>query len=681
MSNSRTRRLHLGVDTGGTFTDAAVLDGVTHEVLATAKALTTKDDLSIGVIRAISGAVADLPEGLGSVDITLVSVSTTLATNAVVEGHGDRVAAVFIGFDDDMTERTGVDRGFPDTPIIRVAGGHDHGGNERTPLDEESLRRALGLLDPSVRALAICSAFATRNPEHEHRARALAEESTDRPITISSELSSNLDAPRRALTSVLNARLIGRAYALIGSVREAMADIGLDVPLMLVKGDGTRALASTIATRPIETVLSGPAASMVGAAWLSGLDDFILSDIGGTTTDVGVMMSGRLALRSEGAEVGGWRTMVPAGDLRTIGLGGDSDVTLHGRSIVIGPGRVVPLSLAASQSPEVIGLLEADLADERTGGASHGRFVLLPSRLSERPAVGHGELTGPELAMLQRIGTQVRSMRSILGSSRDARTLDGLRHAGLVQVSAFTPTDAAHVLHRQATFDRPAAVLGARLLARFRDMARPSDDDVHALATDVWRETVRASCRTVLDAAFAAGPLGTTDSLASPLIESICRGEPQTGLVHVHMTPTVPIVAVGGPAPVFYDEVAQRLGTEVVYPPHWRVANAVGAATGVISATVVVVVESISDGDWGVHGPTRERYGHPGEAVSRARSMATDEALRLVAERGGTAPLLTVTVKRIVLPGFDPEGDMGLLSAEVRAEASGSPAVSNATVS
>lgn len=675
MSTSGARRLHLGVDTGGTFTDAAVLDGVTHEVLATAKALTTKEDLAIGVNRAISAAVAELPDGLGSQNIALVSVSTTLATNAVVEGHGDRVAAVFIGFDDDMAERTGVARGFPDTPIIRVPGGHDHAGLERAPLDEAALRRAFGVLHPSVQALAICSAFATRNPEHEHRARSIAEEVTSRPITVSSELSSNLDAPRRALTSVLNARLIGRAHALIGSVGQAMADLGLRVPLMLVKGDGSRALASTVATRPIETVLSGPAASMVGAAWLSGLNDFILSDIGGTTTDVGVMINGRLALRSEGAEVGGWRTMVRAGDLRTIGLGGDSDVAVKGRSIVIGPGRVIPLSLAATQRPELVPMLEADLADERTGGASHGRFVLVPSRLSERPADGQGQLIGPELAMLQRIGTQIRSFRSVIGSARDSRTLEGLRRIGLVQILAFTPTDAAHVLGRQDTFDRRAAILGARLLARFRGMSQPGDDDVLALAADVWTETVRASCRIVLDATFAAGPLGAGTTLDSPLIDSICRGETQTGLVRVHMIPTVPIVAVGGPAPVFYDEVAHRLGTDVVYPPHWRVANAVGAATGVVSATVVVVVESIGDGEWGVHGPIRERYGHPGEAVLRARSMATDEALRLVAARGAVHPLVSVMVKRIVLPGFDSEGDTGLLSAEVRAEASGSPSV------
>jgi N-methylhydantoinase A/oxoprolinase/acetone carboxylase beta subunit len=677
VSSADRRRLNLGVDTGGTFTDAAILDGSTHEVLATAKSLTTKDDLAVGVIRAITAAVAELADDLSAADIALVSVSTTLATNAVVEGHGDRVAAVFIGFDDDMVERTGITRGFPDTPIIRIGGGHDHAGNEIVPLGEDALRDAVESLDDSVCALAICGAFATRNPDHEHRAGEIAAACTTRPITLSSELSAKLDAPRRALTSVLNARLIGRTHTLIGAVRSAMNELDLDVPLMLVKGDGSRARASTVARRPIETVLSGPAASMVGAAWLSGLDDFILSDIGGTTTDVGVMIDGRLALRTEGAEVGGWRTMVPAGDLRTIGLGGDSDVTLDGVRVVVGPGRVVPLSLVATQAPEVRELLAIDLADELKSGASHGRFVLLPSRLSERPAHGASELSQPERDMLARIGGQVRSMRTVLGSARDSRVLDVLRRRGLVQVAAFTPTDAAHVLGVQSTFNRDAAVLGARLLARFRTMAPPTDDDVNELARDVINETVRASCRIVLHAAFAGGTgAGRAEApVDSALVDHICRGHFSMGLVRVQMTPTVPIVAVGGPAPVFYDEVARRLGTTVVYPPHWQVANAVGAATGVVSATVVVVVESIGDGVWGVHGPTRERGSDPAAAVARARSMAIDEATRLVTDRGAVDPVLRVTVRRIHLPGFDPDGDQGLLSAEVRAEAVGSPAI------
>jgi N-methylhydantoinase A/oxoprolinase/acetone carboxylase beta subunit len=129
-------------------------------------------------------------------------------------------------------------------------------------------------------------------------------------VTISSELSSELDAPRRALTAALNARLISRIAILIEAVESAMKELGLHCPLMIVKGDGTLALAEAVARRPIETVLSGPAASLVGGRWLSGLDSFILSDMGGTTTDLGIVINGRPKVTEQGAEVGGWRTMV-----------------------------------------------------------------------------------------------------------------------------------------------------------------------------------------------------------------------------------------------------------------------------------------------------------------------------------------------------------------------------------
>jgi N-methylhydantoinase A/oxoprolinase/acetone carboxylase beta subunit len=107
-----------------------------------------------------------------------------------------------------------------------------------------------------------------------------------------------------------------------------MAQLQIQCPLMIVKGDGTLALAETVALRPIETVLSGPAASLVGAQWMSGLSSFILSDMGGTTTDLGILRTAARVSANAGAEVGGWRTMVRAIDVRTIGLGGDSEVHL-----------------------------------------------------------------------------------------------------------------------------------------------------------------------------------------------------------------------------------------------------------------------------------------------------------------------------------------------------------------
>src|SRR6478752_2849942 len=225
----------IGVDTGGTYTDAAVIAARDHKVIASAKAITTKGDLAIGVTEAISQAVASLPQGLKPEDISLVSVSTTLATNAVVEGHGSSVGVILAGFDAQMADRTGIAKAFPGIPVEIIAGGHDHNGDARAALDITGLDAALSRFGNKCDAFAVAATFAVRNPEHEHKIREILTSRTGKPVTLSTELSSSLDAPRRALTASLNARLISRISFLINAVERAMTDLGIACPLMVVR--------------------------------------------------------------------------------------------------------------------------------------------------------------------------------------------------------------------------------------------------------------------------------------------------------------------------------------------------------------------------------------------------------------------------------------------------------------
>jgi N-methylhydantoinase A/oxoprolinase/acetone carboxylase beta subunit len=378
MVLSKPNAYHIGVDTGGTYTDAVIIAAERGQVIASAKAITTKGDLAIGVNEAIASALAANPEMVSARQVSLLSVSTTLATNAVVEGEGSPVAAILAGFDAAMLNRTGIRSVFPDMPIACIGGGHDHNGDEFAPLDLIALEAAIAASADQVEAFAVASAFAVRNPAHELQIREIVAARTGKPVTLSTELSSDLDAPRRALTAVLNARLISRISLLVQAVRSAMEKFGIECPLMVVKGDGTLALAERVALRPIETVLSGPAASLVGAKWLSGRDDFIMCDIGGTTTDLGVLLGGRPKISREGADLGGWRTMVKAIDARAIGLGGDSEVApqLDG-TIAIGPERVVPLALAQARYPEVADMLERELTEPEIISLQ-GKFVFRP---------------------------------------------------------------------------------------------------------------------------------------------------------------------------------------------------------------------------------------------------------------------------------------------------------------
>jgi N-methylhydantoinase A/oxoprolinase/acetone carboxylase beta subunit len=654
----------IGIDTGGTYTDAVVIERAAHRILASAKSITTKGDLAVGVGLAMAEAVAALQGEVQPQDIKLVSISTTLATNAVVEGHGGSAAAVLIGFDDKMVARTGIAAAFPDMPLIRIAGGHDHNGDEVTNLDTATLKAALEALKGRVGSIAIASTFAVRNNRHELATRDMIVEALGLPVTLSSELSSALDAPRRALTSVLNARLIGHIARLIAAVKRAMQSLNIDCPLMIMKGDGALASAESVIHRPIETILSGPAASLVGAKWLSGLDDFIMSDMGGTTTDVGILENGRPLVAVHGAEVGGWRTMVKAIDVKTIGLGGDSEINigLNGK-IDVGPQRAVPLSLLASRVPELVILLEADIA-ETEGGALRGRFLVLPFGHDDRPPP-HG-LTPRETEILAMVTDRPTALRKIAISSASQRAVSSLRRKGLVQLCAFTPSDAAHVLNLQANWNGTAAILGAKLLSKFRTMKMPDECALQAFCREVWHATVTKTARVIIDTALG----NVTDS--NTLIDAVCEGRPEVGRTKLTIAPAMPIVAVGGPVKIYYDEVARRLSTEVIFAPFCDVANAVGAASAVVTDRVTITVEGDGNGLFRVHGAGQaEIFGSGSLALAHAQLLATRLAEAQATAHGAKNPRLELHIEKNLLP--DARNDDGLLTATVTAEAIGRP--------
>lgn len=655
----------IGVDTGGTYTDCAIIEAHGHQVVARAKAITTKGDLAIGVTEAITQAVAQLPQGLLPQHIGMVSVSTTLATNAVVEGHGSAVGVVLVGFDARMVERTGIASAFAGVPVVCIAGGHDHNGAPAQALDLPALEAALPALAGKVEAFAVASTFAVRNAAHEHAVRELLVARTGKPVTVSTELSSSLDAPRRALTAVLNARLIARVSTLIEAVGRAMAQLQIDCPLMIVKGDGTLALAETVATRPIETVLSGPAASLVGAQWLSGLHSFILSDMGGTTTDLGVLQDGRPRVTEQGAEVGGWRTMVRAIDVRTIGLGGDSEIHLgaNGR-ITVGPQRIVPVALLGARYPEVLDMLEADLADVDGGSSLHGRFVLLPfgARAGAQP-----DGLGPrELELLRRVTERPQSLRKLAGSTGAQRAVMALKRKGLVQIGGLTPSDAAHVLGMQHNWSAPAAQMAAQLGCRLREMKFPTPERTAHFAREVWSETVRLSARAILDT--AVGEHLREDKL----VHAVCAGDGTLGLARISVTPTIAVVAVGGPVAVYYGEVGRRLGCPIVFPEYGDVANAIGAATGVVAQTVTVRVDGDGSGLFVLHSTVgTRRFSDPAEAITAATLLARQAAGDAVVAMGASNPEVRIVIRKQMLPNAT--GDAGLLEAVVTAEAIGRP--------
>ncbi len=443
--------LLLGVDTGGTYTDAVLIRDE-RDVVASAKSLTTRHDLAVGIGNAVEAVLG--ASGVNPVEIGMASLSTTLATNALVEGQGGRVGLVYIGFREKDLAAHGLSEALGGDPALVLKGGHNHAGGEVTALDREALSAWLET-DMGVSAFAVASQFATRNPAHELAAAEMIREITGRPVSCSHHLSARLNGPKRALTAVLNARLIGMIARLIDKAEGKLQQLGIHAPLMVVRGDGALISADQARERPIETILSGPAASIVGARWMTGAEHALVSDIGGTTTDVAVLRGGRPAIDPAGAQVGPWRTMVEAVAMRTTGLGGDSELHvieegLHG-GVTLGPRRLVPVSLLAAEAPEVVHRLLDEQLRSETPGEHDTRFVRAV------PGIEAGGLSAKDTALLERIGDGVHALGKVLKTRLELSGIRRLVARGLVQVAGVTPSDASHVLGWLDCWDADAA--------------------------------------------------------------------------------------------------------------------------------------------------------------------------------------------------------------------------------
>ncbi|MGA0542116.1 hydantoinase/oxoprolinase N-terminal domain-containing protein [Neotabrizicola sp. VNH66] len=665
----------LGVDTGGTYTDAVVLDDGADLVLGKAKALTSRHDLAVGIGQAVDAALA--AAGISPAQVALVSLSTTLATNALVEGQGGRVALVSIGFDEGDLARAGLAEALKGDPVIRVAGGHSHAGLEAMPLDLTALEAEVATLGEGVMGFAVAARFATRNPAHEIAAREVIRRVTGRPVTCSHELSAQLNGPKRALTAVLNARLIGMIDRLVAACERHLAATGIAAPLMVVRGDGALISSAMVRERPIETILSGPAASIVGARWLTGAQDALVSDIGGTTTDVAILRGGLPEIDPEGAQVGGFRTMVEAVAMRTTGLGGDSEVhlALDGlrAGLRLGPRRLIPVSLlAVDHGTMVHEALDRWLSTE-TAGEMDGRFVL--------PVGGAqaGGLSAREATVLARV-TRPMPMAAALTTRLEAAALDRLVARGMLMIAGVTPSDASHVLGRLADWDGAAAEKALRLFARRRTgtgerFATGPGPLAQAIVDQLTAQT--ADC--LLEAGFAEDPrfagLDATGLARHPLLQAGLQGH--RGVMAISARLALPVIGLGASAPSYYGAVGERLGCEMILPEHAGVANAIGAVAGQVSQRVSGLVTSPAQGRFVAHLGTAPKGFGDREAALAAMESALREEAEARARLAGAVDLRIETRRDI--REVEVEGATLFVEATVTVTASGRPRVAHET--
>jgi N-methylhydantoinase A/oxoprolinase/acetone carboxylase beta subunit len=569
--------LGLGIDTGGTYTDSVIIDLQTGDILTKAKALTTRNDLSIGIANSIAKLDQKAFER-----IKLVSVSSTLATNSVVEGKGCRVALIVVGHE--FSHNIAVD------DVIEIRGGHNLAGDEKEPLDIEAGMAFVRSVKSKVDGFAVSSYLAVRNPEHEIALKQAMAEEIDLPVVCGHELSSKLGFHERTVTAVLNAKLIPIIADLVASVKTVLKRHDIEAPLMIVKGDGSLMGELMAKERPVETILSGPAASLTGAKYLTGEDEAVVVDVGGTTTDIGILRDGRPRLDPEGAMIGGWRTRVKAADISTSGIGGDSRIVVHDGRIHLSPLRVVPLCIASAMYPLIREKLEKIRTFKPRPQPSHLELANV-NQITEffifSKQIKGFELSKEEQLFADHVKHEPRSVQEIAdltGIHPFSFNVRRLEEIGIIQRIGLTPTDILHASDEYVEYEPTPSKLGVEIQAKTMGLeqnvfcAQVKEAVINKVANELLKKLI-----------YEETGETTYDQVALDFMDKAVRHT--NGIDYsCRLRLNKKIIGIGAPVGAYLPEVARKFQTQLSLPQHMEVGNAIGAITGSIIESVEMLI-------------------------------------------------------------------------------------------
>ncbi len=588
----------LGMDTGGTYTDGVIVNSSERKIVCKAKALTTKEDLTIGIKNCIDNLDFDKME-----DISLVSLSTTLATNAIVEGRGASVGLIYMG--------TELDEDVPAEIAVKVKGRFDIMGRLQEDPDPKEVREALSKMKGRLDALAVSGYASVRNPKHEKEIKRIADEVLGVPVVCAHQLTSALGFYHRTITAVLNGRLIPIIDELLKSTKKVLHEKNIYAAIMIVKGDGTLMTEAMAKERPIDTILSGPAASVIGGLALTGKRDGLVLDMGGTTTDIANVSEGSVKIKKEGARVGGWRTRVKAVEISTFGLGGDSRIYLDKKgNVQIGPQKVWPLCVIGMEYPQLVHELQSfkRVGELKTYSQQEADCFMYVGGQLAKDAPAHEKKI---LEKLQGGPHSLTYLARAIGEDPETIDLTPLVESGILARISVTPTDILHVQGKYNQWNRDLSQAGVEILARRKEM--PVGKFVKMVENAIHTKLAMTCIQSAAD--FEGEDFTFTESPeAMFLIEAALRKD-RGVLLSPRFHLSKPIVAIGAPACAWTYDAGKLLNAEVIVPQDADVANAYGAAVGKVTATVELLI-SLDEDQYILNTPwERFIYGSKDEAM------------------------------------------------------------------
>jgi N-methylhydantoinase A/oxoprolinase/acetone carboxylase beta subunit len=623
----------LGVDAGGTYTDAVIFDLEKNITICKAKSLTTRWDFTVGINKALEQLDQNSLR-----KIELVSLSTTLATNAIVENEGQKVGLIIMPpFGLDIAQNISY------RPKSVIQGQLDITGREILPVNPDEIKSVVSQMieNHAVTAFAVSGFAGSINPEQELQVKKIIREETGLFVSCGHELSDNLNFQTRAVTAMLNARIIPRLANLLLDLEKVMELYGIDSPIVVVKGDGTLMSSELAKIRPVETILSGPAASVAGARHLTGIDDALVVDMGGTTTDTAALSSGLVSLNEEGSNVGGHRTHVKALDIRTIGLGGDSLIRYERTQFFIGPKRVAPIAWLGRNWPgteTALNYLSLHLKRYRTST----RKMQILVRTGDVKSMQLSRLEEEIIGLLEQRPYSLDELLHVTGAIAEGSLhLQRLEENFVIQRCGLTLTDLLHINGRFEEWDTDTA----RQYAGFYSFLahKPMSDMIdRILELGVKRLSMELLKRRLDD---DMDPDKMDDCpVCKTLVWHLLNEQHPNYEVAINLKH--PVIGVGAPIKFFLPQAVTPLKAKAILPENADVANAIGAITSHVFIQKQLWIVPGGDDGFIVEGISGARkFKNIDDADRFAREELTDMVHKKAIEAGTSSSSITFKTK------------------------------------
>lgn len=660
----------IGIDTGGTCTDAVLYEYETGTVLASAKALTTRQDLTIGITNALNGLPAELV-----CQAETLALSTTLATNACVEEKGGRAKLILYGTDADYAMRViGKNGSITKEDLICFDSRTSCDGEIRNMPDWKKMQKELETALKDCQAAAVVEIYSRQTGALlEQTTQKLLLDHMDLPVVCGYEMFHELDFIKRGASCLLNARLIPVIDTFLKAVSRSAAHAGITCQPVIVRSDGSLMSREFARLRPVETLLCGPVASLMGARELTRADHAVIVDMGGTTTDVAILKNKEPLRVNGGIHIGNWNTFVKGLFVDTFALGGDSGIRITPSSgLHLDNRRVIPLCVMAQDYPYIEQELREMTELETTSTRSIYEYYILQQSIDDLPG-----FSPEEHEICGALKDHPLNMRDLCNAVHiPVYNLDTshLESENIILRSGLTPTDIMHIRGDYTAWNSRVSRYGAAILAA---CARTTVEELCDRVYDMVKEKLFANlARILLEQQFSwvrrEGSGTQLDRLIHESWRQYTNGSAPGSLLPLFHTDFV-FIGIGGPIHLFLEDVAGAFGTRTIIPEHAAVANAIGAAVCQVAFTVTVRVTPSYNECGGV---TRYTVFSPGdarefspdqleEARAYARSRAEICAQEEAARRGlSSTPDIRIIEKKLYFSGLNAIRDI-LMEASV----------------